>query len=319
MEILVTGAGGFVGSALVRRLAGSLAVGDRLLATDIAFHEKPPLPGVEYMQGAIDDREHLARLTSRPLDKVFHLATVAGVQSADFKLGKRVNLDATMALLDALAEQEHPARLIYSSSAGVFGVPFPTQINDETLPTPGWSYGAHKLVSEILITDYARAGLVDGLALRFPGIVARPEGSTTMLSAFVNNIFYAARAGREFALPLNAEDGTWLMSLRRCLDNVIHASDIPREALPERRAWMLPALFIRMRELVEALAARYGDQVLTRIRYEPVAEARRLFAMVPLDASGARALGMVGDETPESLVANVIAENPALRPGPASV
>ena len=157
MNILVTGAAGFVGSALVRRLSRRIGSEDRLVATDLGFRERPDLPGVEYVEGAIDDPDHLACVTQGPLDQVFHLATVAGVQSADFKLGKRVNLNGTMALLDALAEQPTPVRLVYSSSIGVFGAPLPPVVDDETLPSPPWSYGTHKLVCEYLITDYARA------------------------------------------------------------------------------------------------------------------------------------------------------------------
>ena len=314
MNILVTGAAGFVGRALVRRLAARPGSRDLVVATDIGFQHRPDLPGVRYLEGAIEDPDHLARLTEERIDQVFHLATVAGVQSADFRLGKRVNLDATMALLDVLSEQSTPARLVYSSSIGVFGAPLPPVVDDTTLPAPGWSYGTHKLVCEYLITDYARAGLVDGVALRFPGVLARPEGSATMLSAFLSNVFYAARDGRAFSLPLAPEDAVWAMSLRRCVDNVLHAAALPIQALPPRRAWTLPALRLSMRELVQALADAYGDQVLSRISYDPQPAAEALFAMPPLHAPGAEKLGFVGDGTAAELVRNIIAESVELSP-----
>jgi len=317
VRTLVTGAAGFVGSALLQRLASTKAEGDTIIATDLAFAGVSKLPDVKYRPGAIDDPAHRDFLLDQPVDCVFHLATVAGVQQSNFELGKRVNLDATVALLELLSQQEKPARLVYSSSIGVFGRPFPPKIHDDTLPVPPWSYGTHKLICELLITDYARAGRVDGIALRFPGIVARPEGSQTMLSAFVNNVFYAAKEGRPFSLPLGPDDGTWLMSLHRCLDNVIHASKLDQAQLPERRAWTLPALFVTMQDLVHALAETYGPRVLDCIRYEPNAAAQQMFSMVPLEATGAKALGMKGDVSASDLVRNVIAENSRLEPDPA--
>jgi len=314
VRTLITGAGGFVGRGLLRRLAESRRSGDVIIATDLAFEETVPASGIHYRAGSIADPAHLQSLLSEPVDRVFHFATVAGVQQSDFALGKSVNLDATIALLDLLSLQEVPARLIYSSSVGVFGRPFPAVVDDDTLPAPPWSYGTHKLVCEYLITDYARAGRVDGLALRFPGIVARPEGSQTMLSAFINNLFYAARDRRDFMLPLGAEDGTWLMSLRRCLDNVSLAAELDGATLPARRAWTLPALFVTMRELVDALAETYGTRVRDCISFAPVEAVQQLFATVPLRAPGAEALGLRSDATALDLVRNVVAENPALAP-----
>jgi nucleoside-diphosphate-sugar epimerase len=315
LNTLVTGAAGFVGSALLQRLSSAARDGEKIFATDIAFPPGIHLSNVTFFEGEIEDAGFRAKLLDRPLQRVFHLATVAGVKSAsDFQLGKRVNLEATIGLLDGLAKQAVPARLIYSSSVGIFGAPFPDVIEDDTLPVPNNSYGTHKFACELMITDYARAGLVDGLALRFPGIIARPEGSQTMLSAFVNNVFYAARDGRAFTLPLQPADGTLLMSLRRLLDNIVHASSLPAAKLPTRRAWTLPALYITMQQLVDALGEVYGRAAASRIDYQPVPAARTMFAMRPLRTPGALALGMVGDTSPTDLVRNVIAEIPALAP-----
>ncbi len=102
------------------------------------------------------------------------------------------------------------------------------------------------------------------------------------------------------------------MSLRRCLDNVVHAAALPAEALPARRAWTLPALRLSMGELVQALAEAYGSNVRTQISYDPQPAAQALFAMPPLRTPGAEGLGFVGDSTASELVQNVIAEVPGL-------
>jgi D-erythronate 2-dehydrogenase len=308
MMTLVTGAGGFVGSALLRRLLETRGADEVIVATDVSFAQT--LPNVHYEGGSIDDPRLVRELIARRPDRIFHLATVAGVQSAtDFALTKRINLDATLALLEAIRTSGGCPRFVYSSSIGVFGSPLPAQVDDDTLPVPNNSYGVHKLASELFIADYTRAGFVDGIALRLPGILARPEGSKTMLSAFLSNVFYAARRGESFELPLEPEDACWLMSLHSCVTNLLHASALPATALPLRRYWTLPAIRVTMRQLVAALAEVYGPAVTELIRYAPNARARAMFAVVPLRTPGAQALGFIGDDTPVALVRNAIVGN----------
>jgi D-erythronate 2-dehydrogenase len=310
---LVTGAGGFVGSALLRRLAQDRRSEDLIIASDLSFPQT--LPNIQYVAGSIDDPELVSALVAQHPDRVIHLATVAGVQSAaNFELGKRVNLDATIALLDALRTTGGCPRFVYSSSIGVFGSRLPAVVNDDTPPVPDNSYGAHKLACELLIADYTRAGFVDGIALRLPGILARPEGSPTMLSAFLSNVFYAAQRGASFALPLEPDDACWLMSLQCCLANLLHAASMPKDSLPLRRYWTLPALRVSMRELVAALAAYFGPAANERIGYAPIAKARAMFAVVPLHTPGALSLGFIGDGTAAALVRNASKDNPDLAP-----
>ena len=313
MITLVTGAGGFVGSALLRRLVQSHSSDDVIIASDLSFTQT--LPGVHYVAGSIDDPQLVSALVARRPDRIFHLATVAGVQSAtNFELGKRINLDATLALLDALRVAGGCPRFVYSSSIGVFGSRLPAQVDDDSLPVPDNSYGAHKLACELLIADYTRAGFVDGIALRLPGILARPEGSPTMLSAFLSNVFYAAQRGEPFKLPLEPGDACWLMSLQCCIGNLQHAASIPNDAMPPRRYWTLPALRVTMRELVAALADYYGPAANELIGYEPTARARAMFAVVPLQTPGAQKLGFIGDGTAAMLVRNASKDNPDLLP-----
>ena len=79
-------------------------------------------------------------------------------------------------------------RVVFASTIAVYGVPMPDVIDENTLPEPSMSYGAHKLIGEILISDYSRRGFIDGRALRLPGIVARPPQPSGMLSAFMSDM-----------------------------------------------------------------------------------------------------------------------------------
>lgn len=315
MHTLITGAGGFVGSALIEHLLRDAGPDDRILASDLAFHQGPVDPRVQHVVGGLTERKVLEQLLSRPADTVFHLATVAGRQSVDdFALGKATNLDATIELLEGIRRQGHCPRFVFASSAAVFSSPWPEEINDATLPNPGISYATHKLVCEHLINDYSRAGFLDGLALRLPGIIARPAGSQTMLSAFLSDVFYAARAHQPFILPMAADAGTWVMSVKACVENLAHAARFTGE-LPARRNWTLPALYVQMQALIDALAEFYGEHVHRLITCEGNSAVEAIFRQPPLTAEGARQLGFIGDDSVQMLIQNVISANPALTLG----
>jgi len=315
-RILVTGAGGFVGSALVDALLHEDDV-DSVVAVDLGFSRRWSDPRITCTEDHLDRVGAIEALVAEPFDCIYHLATVAGVGSADFDLGRRTNLDATVRLLDQVRATGQRSRFVYASSVGVYGAPLPARITDETLPVPTNSYGTHKLVCEYLVSDYSRAGFVDGLALRFPGIIARPAGSTTMLSAFLNDVYYAARAGAPFAVPLEAADGSWVMSLRCLISNLLLARRLDAGTLPDRRFWNLPATLVRMADLVAELGRVYGQAATAQFVFAPDPSMRAMFAQVPLEAAGAERLGFVGDGNVAAFVANVIAEVPALRPATA--
>ena len=146
MRVLVTGAAGFLGRALVH----VLRVGHEVVATDRD-------------DGDIADRSHVAHLFARPVDRIFHLAAiVSGAAEADFAAGQRVNLDATVHLLDCcraqVARGGPVVRFVYASSIAVFGTPLPERIDDRTPTVPSLSYGTHKRVCELLVDDASRRG-----------------------------------------------------------------------------------------------------------------------------------------------------------------
>ena len=136
-------------------------------------------PAARRVASDVADRARLDRLFGEPVDTVFHLAgIVSGAAEADYELGKRVNLDATIALLERCRLQATNggpvARLVYASSIAVFGTPLPARLDDATAPAPTLSYGAHKRACELLIDDCTRRRFIDGRALRLSGVVVRP-------------------------------------------------------------------------------------------------------------------------------------------------
>src|SRR6476620_10959154 len=96
-------------------------------------------------------------------DAVFHLAAIgSGMAEADFDLGMRINVDATRTLLDLCRAAGTRPRVVFTSSAAVFGGALPPLLNDTTALNPQTSYGMEKAIGELLIADYTRRGFVDG-------------------------------------------------------------------------------------------------------------------------------------------------------------
>jgi nucleoside-diphosphate-sugar epimerase len=306
VRLAVTGAGGFVGSALVERLAaaGRLPSGaiDEIVAVDARL---PAFAGkVRPLIGDLTDSEFRAAFLSEPFDVVFHLAAVpGGAAAANYRLGWTANVEAVVGLFELLAGQKKPARAVFSSSIGVFGVPLPAdKVDDETLPIPTMSYGAQKLIGETLLADYARRGLIDGISLRLPGIVARPWQVGGHLSAYMSNIFHALAAGEAFTCPVSAAATSWFMSRERVVDNLIHAAALPSERFG-RRIFNLPALRLSMAELVEGIGAAIGGDVRRLVTFAPDAALEAQFgAYPPLLTPIADALGFNHDGDAASLV-----------------
>jgi len=314
MNLVITGANGFVGKALAARLLAQGGVTPATALTsltlvDTGFDLRYDDARVRLVAGSIGEQEVLRTALEGPVDCVFHLASVpGGAAEANYELGLQINLMATLQMLELLRLRQQAARFVFSSSIALYGAPMPALVDDAAPMRPALSYGAHKLIDEILIQDYSRRGWLDGVILRLPGIVARPPAPSGLLSAYMSDIFWRLAAGQPFVCPVSAGAVSWWMSVACCVDNLLHAAGLPAHQAAVRRDFTLPVLRLTMAQLVDGLADQFGAERRALVRYEPDAKLEAGFgSFPPLDASAAEAAGFRHDGSLPALIRNAMA------------
>lgn len=321
LTVLITGAAGMLGRKLGDLLSRRGEVAGQPLAglqlVDV-FEPTPP------SDATVEVRLHVADLTGpgaaermmalRP-DVVFHLAaTVSGEAEADLEKGYAVNLDGTRALLEAIRRQDASSswrpRFIFASSLGVYGGPYPQVVPDDFHLTPHSSYGAQKVIGEMLVNDYARRGIIDGISLRLPTICVRPGAPNRAISGFFSNILREPLIGQPAVLPVSDDVRHCFASPRSAVIALAHAATITPDQLAGRTALMMPAVSASIGEQISALRAVAGDAAADLISREPDAAVSLIAVGWPSAFESQRALdlGFTVDGSIEAIVRTHVAD-----------
>ncbi|MEX3011889.1 D-erythronate dehydrogenase [Hoeflea sp. TYP-13] len=310
MKILIIGAAGMVGRKLVDRLcsAGELS-GRQITSMTLFDYIAPEKPGADFPisthSGDLSDPAESEKLMSEMPDIIFHLAAVvSGEAETDFDKGYRVNLDGTRFLFEAIRRQDYFPRVVFTSSIAVFGAPYPEAIGDEFLSAPLSSYGVQKACSELLLMDYTRKGIFNGIAIRLPTIVVRPGKPNKAASGFFSNILREPLAGKEAVLPVSRNVRHWMASPKTAAGFLIHAATIDLETVGPRRALTMPGISVTVGEMIEALARVAGQERADLIREEPDELINRLVSGWPRNFKAARALelGFTADASIDDII-----------------
>lgn len=238
MRILVTGGAGYIGSTVSALLT---ARGHQVVAFDNLSHGRVDLlpSGVEFVLGEVGDRTALenlfidARNQGNPFDAVMHFAALieAGESMKHPESFFRNNTASTLTLLEAMLAQG-PRRLVFSSTAAVYGEPEATPIKEDARLEPTNTYGESKLMVERMLAWFSRIhGLiyaslryfnVAGAAQEADGSIPRGEAHEpeSHLIPLVLDVALGRRpAVHIFGVDYPTPDGT-------CIRDYIHVSDL---------------------------------------------------------------------------------------------
>ena len=278
MKILIMGGAGMVGQKLLNKILNKQELRNKKISEITLFDIiKAPYPEsttipIVTKSGDISDPSVSANIISSKPDVIFHLAAiVSGQAEQEFDLGWDINTKGSWGLFEAIRSQgdDYCPRVVFTSSIAVFGAPFPDQIPDDFFTTPLTSYGAQKAISELLLADYSRKGMMDGVSIRLPTICVRPGKPNLAASGFFSGIIREPLNGQEAILPVDTEVRHWHASPRAAAGFLIHAAELDTSKLNNRITLNMPGLSVTVQEQIEALGRVAGNDVVKLIKHQP--------------------------------------------------
>ena len=275
-HILVTGGAGYIGSHMVQVLN---AHGYEVVVYDnLATGFRDALPPCTFIKGDLADRARLATVFTRQrIAAVMHFAASIAVgesvrQPAAYY---RNNVVHTLNLLDAM--RAHAVdRLVFSSTAAVYGEPLETPITEAHPLRPLNPYGRSKLMVEQILADHAAAYGLTAVSLRyFNAAGADPAGARGERHEPETHLIpltLAAASGERASIDIFGDD--YATADGTCVRDYIHVMDLCDAHLkaltyprPGFRAFNLGnGAGFSVREVIAAVQAVTGREVPTRVR-----------------------------------------------------
>jgi len=237
MKILVTGGAGYIGGTVAGALLGK---GHHPVIFDNLSHGRRDLlpPGVEFVEGELAGGREIENLFSsakkqgQPFDGVLHFAALieAGESMVSPEKFFRNNTASTLTLLEAMLA-EGPRRLVFSSTAAVYGEPEAVPIPETARLLPTNAYGESKLLVEHMLGWLNRIHGLRYASLRYFNVAGAPEGPDGVTRGEAHEpeshlipLILDVALGRRKSIRIYGEDyptpdGT-------CIRDYVHVSDL---------------------------------------------------------------------------------------------
>lgn len=252
-SILITGAAGEIGDALIKQLGTH--VQNQLVTMDLKQLPPENAALVTHIQGDILDQGLLARLVSEyEISVIYHLAALLSTR-AEFtpEAAHDINVQGTLGLLKLANEQSQwrgePVQFIFPSSIAVYGMPDQevkasfSRVREWEWNYPTTMYGCNKLYCEMLGTYFSqyyrqlaadRPVTIDFRGIRFPGLVSAftlPSGGT---SDYGPEMLHAAAKGEPYICFVREDTCIPFMAMPDAVKALLQLAAAPVNALSQR-------------------------------------------------------------------------------------
>jgi UDP-glucose 4-epimerase len=275
VRLLVTGGAGYIGSVVTRML---LDEGHQVTVLDdlSTGHGDAVASDATFVQADIAEAADV--VANESFDGVLHFAakSLVGQSMIDPSPYWHTNAGGSRALLDAITAHGVP-RLVFSSTAAVYGEPEAVPISELAPTMPTNPYGASKLAVDHMIRDEANAHGLAAVSLRYFNVAgaSRGLGERHATETHLIPIALDAAAGLRDALDIYGTD--WPTPDGTCIRDYVHVEDLARAHLLALKA-ATPSTHLvcnlgngggfSVREVIDAVSTATGTRV-------PVREAAR--------------------------------------------
>ncbi len=254
-SVLVTGARGYLGGRICR--AVSARAGLALVGT--SRRRTPPAgwPGGRFVRLDLSAKTALIARTLAGIDTIIHLAAPDRASADANPVGALdVVTRASAALLEA-AIATGVRRIIYVSTAHVYGTPLVGRIDERSLPRPASPYAITRRAAEDFVLAAHHAGRIDGIVVRLSNAIGAPAwGDITQWGTVGNDLCRQAITGGILRLASSGEQWRDFIVISDVAAAMLHLIDLPRGQLGDGLFNLGGAMPLRIIDIAESVADR---------------------------------------------------------------
>ncbi|MEL4307294.1 NAD-dependent epimerase/dehydratase family protein [Joostella sp. CR20] len=266
-KILVTGAGGQLGSELTAALAATYG-NDNVIATDINEAAKSKFDYCVFEVLDVLDNARLEALVEKyQVSQVYHLAAIlSAVGEKNPLFTWKLNMDSLLNVLE-LAKAGKIQQIYWPSSIAVFGKSTPRDNTpQDCVMDPTTVYGISKLAGERWCAYYFEKYGVDVRSLRYPGLIGYKSAAGGGTTDYAVDIFRAAIEGETFECFLKEDMYLPMMYMPDAIKATLDIMKAPKEDISIRSSYNVSAMSFSPSEIYAELLKYYPD---FKINYNP--------------------------------------------------